>query len=239
MISPAFWMNTASPMRTSSWAMTSALCSDARDTVVFASSTGSRTATGVERARAADLNDDAGVADDRPRALGGDPVGEAHLGNLEVKPRMSWSRYRSTFTTAPSVLVRVLGARASIAPMRVTSSSSEAACVSLRCVGCRLCSASQRSDSGVALVRQVALDELVEERAQRPLADLAGRPSCGPAPAAALRGFANGSRPSAARSSFRRSWLRRKMSTSPRRCHAASAVCDGQGHAADACGRSR
>src|SRR5580698_5057973 len=37
------------------------------------------------------------------------------------------------------------------------------------------------------------------------------------APAAAFRGLANGSSPSFARSSFKRSWSRLKMSTSPRR----------------------
>ena len=47
MISPAFWITTASPMRTSLRSSSSALCRLARRTVVPASSTGSSSATGV------------------------------------------------------------------------------------------------------------------------------------------------------------------------------------------------
>ena len=47
MISPAFWITTASPIRTSLRSSSSALCRLARLTVVPASSTGSRSATGV------------------------------------------------------------------------------------------------------------------------------------------------------------------------------------------------
>ncbi len=101
MISPAFWITTASPTRMSFRSSSSALCRLARLTVVPASSTGSSSATGVSLPV---LPTCTVIAVRRVTACSASYLNAiVHRGLLLREPsRSRWSR-SSTFTTRPSV----------------------------------------------------------------------------------------------------------------------------------------
>ena len=101
MISPAFWITTVSPTRMSLRAISSALCSVARFTVVPASRTGLEVGDRRELARLADLNAD--VQDLGDRLLGLVLERDRPPRALAARPQPLALARSSTLITRPSV----------------------------------------------------------------------------------------------------------------------------------------